>query len=82
MATVIKKSASRIRTVVKTFTNASLGTLESDYSTYEATKAAVTTETWSVHLVQAYFDPVALMHVFVAVASYIERYDDNITPLP
>lgn len=82
MATILKTSASRIRTETEAFTDALLSNVVAAYNAYEATKAAVTTETWSVHLVQAYYDPTAAKHVFVAVASYIERYDDNVTPLP
>ncbi len=82
MATIIKKSASRIRSEVKTFTDAVLGNVETSYNGYEATKAAVTTETWSVKVVTAYYDPTLSQHVLVAEGTWIERYDDNVTPLP
>jgi hypothetical protein len=82
MATIIKKSASRIRSEVKIITDPVLANVETSYNAYEAAKAAVTTETWSVKVVTAYYDVTLTQHVLIAEGTWIERYDDNVTPLP
>ena len=80
--TVLKTSASRLRSELKTFTDAVLGNVETAYNSYEATKAAVSSETWSVKPIAAYFDTVASKHVVIAEATFIEHTSDNLTPLP
>lgn len=73
-------SFQRNRSELKTFTNASLGTIESAYASYESTQAADDTKTWTVRVVNAYWDGSA--HVIVAEATYPEINEDPTSQVP
>lgn len=64
----------RMRSELKTFSNASLGAIETAYASYESGKAADTTKTWTVRVVNGYWD--GLNYVLIAEASYPERNED------
>lgn len=70
----------RFRSELKTFTNAVLGTVESDYAAYELSKAEDTTKTWTVRVVCAYFDGIS--HVIIAEGSYPERNSNILGTVP
>lgn len=70
----------RYRTELKTFVNASIGTCESDYASYEASKAADTSKTWSVRVVNGFFD--GTNYVIIAEGSYIERNENFFGQVP
>jgi hypothetical protein len=73
-------SFQRPRTEAKTFSNATLGGVEADYNAYEVAQAADTTKTWTVRVVNAYFD--GTNYVIVAEASYPEINEDPTSQVP
>lgn len=73
-------SFQRVRTEVKTFSNASLGSVETSYNSYESTQAADETKTWTTRVVNSYFD--GTNYILVAESSYPERNTDPTGQVP
>jgi len=73
-------SFQRQRTEVKTFSEATLGDLETAFTTYEGTQAADTTKTYSVRVINSYFD--GSNFILIAEASYPETNTDPTGQVP
>lgn len=79
MATLTVAST-RPRTEVKTFSEATITNLSTAFATYEDSKATDDTKTWTVRVVNAYFD--GINHCLIAEASYPERNSDPTGQIP
>lgn len=77
--TVTTRTSQRQRTEVKTFSEAVLGDLETSFAAYETAKAADITATWSVRVVDSYYD--GTNFILIAEAYYPEKIDDGTLPL-
>lgn len=73
-------SFQRVRSELKTFSEATIGNLETSYSAYEAVKAADTTKTWTVRVINSFFDGVNFF--LIAEASYPEINEDPTGQVP
>lgn len=70
----------RTRSEVKTIQNATLGGAEASYASYENTKATDETKTWTVRIVNSYFD--GTNYCIVAEGTYPEINTDPTGQVP
>lgn len=73
-------SSSRKRTEIKTFSEATLANLETAFATYEDTKATDDTKTWTVEVVNSFFD--GTNFILIAQAYYPEQNTDPTGQVP
>ena len=73
-------SSSRTRSEVNTISSGTLGGAQTAYQTYEATKAADTTKTWTVRVVNSYQD--GANYIIIAEATYPEVNTDATGQVP
>jgi len=77
---IFYKTTSRRRTVLKTFSSATLGGLETAFATYESDKCDDdTTKTWEVRIVSSFWD--GSNYILIAEACFVE-WSDDLTPIP